>query len=419
MKVSIEDDLTVFPMVKETIKFLDKLIGYKSKNEIVANVYGASWLYSDGHTNTNVNRKEFLITVKTNGENEERTRWRKSLPIGTLPECDEVPYDDEPLIQSMVLSMDKVEQPLAVLVFFDNRCGSVWPSVSEFEGCSTLYMYSDFISRAKAPSLRIPHIKNTQLGFRPAEHCWYASSKAKLDRESLPSNFKTILKEFISKNTKVRNLINSVQPEDGKMSGTADVYNAAYFISAQQSQHKSEFAQDVNLAVDNFNQVLEKLHADHIYQGVNGFSAEIKNENYLARALFKNPEPLRNMFESYEKQHNTNLLEEITKMEEDAKDFAAMKGTVAVTHFQASDKVVVYGMKNEFFRWYQNYTDFIESEDPLITNKIHILDAALDRTSDKSPYISGVGFTIEESEYGKLFGKTFRRSYLLDSQFDE
>jgi len=63
-------------------------------------------------------------------------------------------------------------------------------------------------------------------------------------------------------------------------------------------------------------------------------------------------------------------------------------------------------------------TDHFVVEDNVLFD-IHILDAAHDKTSDKSPYISGVGFTIEESEYGKLFGKTFRRSYLLDSQFDE
>ena len=144
----------------------------------------------------------------------------------------------------------------------------------------------------------------------------------------------------------------------------------------------------------------------------------------MVRELFKNPVQLRSMFESHERQEVTNLLEEISKTEEDAEASSKMVGSVGITHFQASDKVVVYVMeklsrKVEFVRWHQNFTDFMESEDSLITNKIHILDAAIDRDKGRSPYISGVGFSFQDSEDCQLFGKTFKRSYLLDSQFDE
>ena len=191
-------------------------------------------------------------------------------------------------------------------------------------------------------------------------------------------------------------------------------------LEYEKDRHKHYFVSAVEKEINKFNQVLEKLYSDHVYNGVKGVG--LNKEKFMVRELFKSPEQLRSMFESHERQQGTNLLEEVTKMEEDAEAFSNMVSKIGVTHFQASDKVVVCSIgkgDEKFTRWYQNFTDFMESEDSLVTNKIHILDTALDRDKGKSPYIMGVGFSIQESEDGQLFGKTFRRSYLLDSQFDE
>jgi len=309
--------------------------------------------------------------------------------------------------------MDKIEQPLALMLFFDSSCDSVFPVLNPSEQKTTLYIYSNYWQRAKSPSMRPLNIDRADLDFYK-DSCMYANKDIRLRSDKLPTNFRTLLTQF-------HKVVNPV------VEGTyAPSVPSMRDLEYEKDKHKHYFVSAVEKEINKFNQVLENLYSDHVYNGVEG----VGKEKFMVRELFKSPEQLRSMFESHERQQGTNLLEEVTKMEEDAEAFSNMVSKIGVTHFQASDKVVVCSMKKgkdweewaenmKFTRWYQNFTDFMESEDSLITNKIHILDAALDRDKGKSPYIMGVGFSIQDSEDGQLFGKTFKRSYLLDSQFDE
>ena len=399
MKVNIENNLTVFPMVTETIKFLDKKLGYKYKDEIAADIHSVKWL---NDTVKHSSSAALLAVRKSDGG---QIRWRKNIPNGDV----EIPFTGEPLIQVLALTMDKVEQPLALMLFFDSSCDSVFPVLSPNEQKTTLYIYSNYWQRAKSPSMKPLNIDRADLDFYQ-DSCMYANKDIRLRSDKLPTNFRTLLTQF-------HKIIKAT------VEGTHKSYDVPIRdLGYEKDRHKHHFVAAVEEEINKFNKVLEKLYSDHVYNGVKGVG--LNKEKFMVRELFKNPVQLRSMFESHERQEGTNLLEEISKTEEDAEAFSKMVGSVGITHFQASDKVVVYVMeklsrKVEFVRWHQNFTDFMESEDSLITNKIHILDAAIDRDKGRSPYISGVGFSFQDSEDGQLFGKTFKRSYLLDSQFDE
>jgi len=397
MKVNIENNLTVFPMVTEAIKFLDKKLGYKNKNNIVADIHSGKWLNDTVRYGSS---GSFLAVRKSDGD---QIRWRKNIPCGDV----EIPFTEEPLVQVLALTMDKIEQPLALMLFFDSSCDSVFPVLNPSEQKTTLYIYSNYWQRAKSPSMKPLNIDRADLDFYQ-DSCMYANKDIRLRYDKLPTNFRTLLTQF---HKAVNPVVEGAYEPD--MRSMRD-------LEYEKDRHKHYFVSAVEKEINKFNQVLEKLYSDHVYNGVKGVG--LNKDKFMVRELFKSPEQLRSMFESHERQQGTNLLEEVTKMEEDAEAFSNMVSSIGVTHFQASDKVVVcsVGKGNEkFTRWYQNFTDFMESEDSLITNKIHILDAALDRDKGKSPYIMGVGFSIQESEDGQLFGNTFRRSYLLDSQFDE
>ena len=71
----------------------------------------------------------------------------------------------------------------------------------------------------------------------------------------------------------------------------------------------------------------------------------------------------------------------------------------------------------EAYSWYSSITDFIAAAHTNeFTNKLYILDAAMDRDSKQTPYVAGVGFAMDEPEAGSMFGNTFVRMYYLDSQ---
>ena len=153
MKVNIENNLTVFPMVTETIKFLDKKLGYKYKDEIAADIHSVKWL---NDTVKHSSSAALLAVRKSAGG---QIRWRKNIPNGDV----EIPFTGEPLIQVLALTMDKVEQPLALMLFFDSSCDSVFPVLSPNEQKTTLYIYSNYWQRAKSPSMMPLNIDRADL----------------------------------------------------------------------------------------------------------------------------------------------------------------------------------------------------------------------------------------------------------------
>ena len=155
MKVNIENNLTVFPMVTEAIKFLDKKLGYKNKNNIVADIHSGKWL----NDTVRYGRSAALFAVqKSDGD---QIRWRKNIPNGES----EIPFTGEPLIQVLALTMDKIEQPLALMLFFDSSCDSVFPVLNPSEQKTTLYIYSNYWQRAKSPSMKPLNIDRADLDF--------------------------------------------------------------------------------------------------------------------------------------------------------------------------------------------------------------------------------------------------------------
>ena len=186
----------VFPMVKETIKFLDKKLGYKEKDKIHATVHDGK-TFCDRYPHPN-KRKDFLVVNKTDGE---QTRWRKRIPNEYVMETDSeqlTDYSGEVLIQVLALTWDKEEEPIALMYFFDNRCNSVWPKVDTDEERTTLYVYSPELHREKSPSVTIKNVGMNELGWW-SNNCAYATSDAKLDSDKLPSNFKSLLTTFYKK----------------------------------------------------------------------------------------------------------------------------------------------------------------------------------------------------------------------------
>ena len=184
----------------------------------------------------------------------------------------------------------------------------------------------------------------------------------------------------------------------------------------------SSLSTDFNTKASNFNYALEELFKKHRWEGED-LDNKVYTGKFMIRDLFTDPQYMKALIASHEDWQGMNYLEEIAEVEEDIKTFTSRVTKSIVTHFEASGKIAVCDVENRKVihtstRWYQNFDDFVESEDPLYVGKINVLDAAIDNETQKSPYISGVGFTIQQDEDGVLFGKTFRRIYILDSQYD-
>tara|TARA_R100001082_G_scaffold90248_1_gene56707 strand:+ start:488 stop:1786 length:1299 start_codon:yes stop_codon:yes gene_type:complete len=409
----------VFPMVKETIKFLDKKLGYKEKDKIHATVYDGK-TFCDRYPHPR-KRKDFLVVHKTDiGE----TRWRKRIPNEYVMETDSeqlTDYSGEVLIQVLALTWDKEEEPIALMYFFDNRCNSVWPKVDTDEERTTLYVYSEeFGDREKAPSVTIKNVGAHELGWW-SRNCAYATSNAKLDSDKLPSNFKSLLTTFYKKLTYTGD---GILKKDLSVMAPAwrTLANIARNAKEEEDNMASSLATDLNTKASNFNYALEELFKKHRWEGED-LDNKVHTGKFMIRDLFTDPQYMKSLIASHEDWQGMNYLEEIAEVEEDIKTFTSRVTKSIVTHFEASGKIAVCDVENRKVidtstRWYQNFDDFVESEDPLYVGKINVLDAAIDNETQRSPYISGVGFTIQQDEDGVLFGKTFRRIYILDSQYD-
>ena len=306
------------------------------------------------------------------------------------------------------------------MYFFDNRCNSVWPKVDTDEERTTLYVYSPELHREKSPSVTIKNVGMNELGWW-SNNCAYATSDAKLDSDKLPSNFKSLLTTFYKKLVYTGD---GIPKEDLSVMAPAwrTLSNIASNAKEEEDNMASSLATDLNTKASNFNYALEELFKKHRWEGED-LDNKVYTGKFMIRDLFTDPQYMKALIASHEDWQGMNNLEEIAEVEEDIKTFTSRVTKSIVTHFEASGKIAVCDVENRKVihtstRWYQNFDDFVESEDPLYVGKINVLDAAIDNETQKSPYISGVGFTIQQDEDGVLFGKTFRRIYILDSQYD-
>jgi len=381
-------DQDMYPMVKETVKFMDKQLGYKFKDKVVCNLRDHEWV------------KDHI------GFDEAILQFLDNTPNGTTR------YDHHrvnglgvPKVQALVFSMEAIEQPLGVLFLFDNSCWSAQPAVAAGWQYTTLYIYSPFIHRSKTPPIKIARVRMDTVGCYPKTSCIYATAKTKMEYQ-LPNGFRATLKKFY---TSIKAEVEAPNKEWG----------SGYVFTDQKRRLQSILEQAVNKNVRTFNDTLEKLFSDHIYEGVAVKAATISKQQYLIRELFKNPERVRHMVETYEQQQGLNLLAEIDKVEDDVALLQKIVCKHRVLHYHGSDKVLHVGENDMERRWFPSIDDFTAAIDPVVVNKLCILDAAMDRASGQTPYVAGVGFAMDQVERGTVFGSTFVRMYYLDSQNDE
>ena len=391
MKLTGKDQY-VFPMVNETMKFLDKKLGYKFKDKVVCSLKDHDWVKD--HTGVDGYILRFGVTASRRGYNQAPNTIHHGFQnlLGT----------PTPKVQALVLSMETADQPLGVLFLFDNSCESVTPEIESDEQYTTLYIYSSHIHRSKSPPINILNMGQNKLGCYPESSNMYATAKTKMECE-LPSGFRATLTKFYGC---IRDTVE--EPRAWKSYGFHD----------QKRRLQTGLESAVNKNVQTFNDTLEKLFSDHLYEGVAMNAKGIAKQQYLIRELFKNPERLRRMMETYEQQQGSNLLAEIDKVEDDVALLQKAVCKHKVVHFQASDKVLHMGESDDQQEWFATLDDFIAAIDPVVTNKMCILDATMDRKTNQTPYVAGVGFAMDEKQSGSMFGNTFIRMYDLDSQND-
>ena len=382
-------DQDMYPMVKETVKFMDKQLGYKFKDKVVCNLRDHEWVKDRIGIDTTI--------LRCSNNVGQAISFRDMKHLAKV--------EATPKVQALVFSMETAEQPLGVLFLFDNSCWSALPTLPSEEQYTTLYIYSPFIHRQKNPPINIARVSLGTVGCYPKTNSMYATAKTKMEHQ-LPNGFRATLKKFY---TVIKGQVEAPNKEWGR----------GYVFTDQKRRLQATLERAVNKNVRTFNDTLEKLFSDHIYEGVAVKAESISKQQYLIRELFKNPERVRHVMETYEQQQGLNLLAEIDKVEDDVALLQKIVCKHRVLHYHGSDKVLHVGEFDEEHRWYPSIDDFTAAIDPMVINKLCILDAAMDRDSGQTPYVAGVGFAMDQAETGSVFGNTFVRMYYLDSQNDE
>ena len=384
-------DQDMYPMVKETVQFMNKQLGYKFRDKVVCNLRDHEWVKERIGIDTTI-----LQCSTPNGITRYDTRpsIRENFPSRTAA----------PKVQALVFSMETADQPLGILFLFDNSCWSALPTLPSEEQYTTLYIYSSFIHRQKTPPINIARVTMGTVGCYPKTHSMYATAKTKMEYQ-LPNGFRATLKKFY---TSIKAEVEAPNKEWGR----------GYVFQDQKRRLQATLEHAVNKNVRTFNDTLEKLFSDHIYKGVAVKAASISKQQYLIRELFKNPERVRHVVETYEQQQGLNLLAEIDKVEDDVALLQKIVCKHRVLHYHGSDKVLHVGEFDEEHSWHPSIADFTAAIDPMVINKLCILDAAMNRDSGETPYVAGVGFAMDQAETGSVFGNTFVRMYYLDSQND-
>ena len=421
MNITIPNGVTVHPMTRDVASYLQEAIGFDNAQYFTFEVKDSNWVKTWGDSYST--KWSYRILGKNPSYPYNDMYQDQWMDFNRTPSC---PTNNsfENNVQVCLVSTRTLKIPVGMILLWEH-----WEP--EERACDTyLYIMDKSTGREKNPSVKIRQEMLTTVGFNQKDDAGYAVAKNTMVEDDLPNNFKQALAKFVRRREANHNdALKDHHAYIGHKRVRAGTPNSILTWSENNEikKHRESAENKTDKAISKFNQTLEQLFKDHVYEGVATNASNISVESYLYQELLKDPDRMANLFKDMEAREGTDLLKQITKAEEDVVDCH----NFTLTHMVKLQMPKRAGWVEEFEYSYQTgssqdevcsyYFYNMDNLDKDITRKIAVLNACMENRY--TPYIVGVGFAYKTytSELQMTFDKDNDNVivYMLDGQSAE